>query len=131
LNNNKKENDSKLLILLSCQIDAHFVGSNQGTKCMRHFIFVLFSISLNDTFLLMDNEFILFFLCVKFDFHLEQSNERMIMKCTNLISPDNQNSDDENQDSKKKSKARVLFFVLTILANEMIIKNEQNDHQQR
>jgi hypothetical protein len=41
-------------------------------------------------------------------FHLEsqeQSNERMIMKCTNLIQQDNKNSDNEdNQDSKTKKK---------------------------
>ncbi len=40
-------------------------------------------------------------------FHLEpqeQSNERMIMKCTNLIQQDNKNSDDDNQDSKTKKK---------------------------
>jgi DNA-directed RNA polymerase subunit RPC12/RpoP len=42
----------------------------------------------------------------------EQSNERMIMKCTNLIQQDNKNSDDDNQDT-----------------NEMITKSEPNDHQ--
>ncbi|CAF1937480.1 unnamed protein product [Rotaria magnacalcarata] len=42
----------------------------------------------------------------------EQSNEQMIMKCTNLIQQDDKNSDDDNQDT-----------------NEMImIKNEQGDH---
>jgi uncharacterized Zn-finger protein len=40
----------------------------------------------------------------------QQSNERLIMKCTNLIEQDN----DDNQDT-----------------NEMITKNEQNDHQHR
>ncbi len=40
-------------------------------------------------------------------FHLEsqeQFNERMIMKCTNLIQQDNKNSDDDNQDSTKRKK---------------------------
>ena len=51
----------------------------------------------------MDNEFVV--VCVKFDFdfHLE-SQEPMIMKCTNLIQQNDKNSDDDNQDSKKKEK---------------------------
>ena len=69
---------------------------------------------------LMDNEFVI--LRVKFDFYFylesqEQSNEAMIMKCTNLIQEDNKNSDNDNQeDSKtKKKKERkknhhVFFF---------------------
>ncbi|CAF4522457.1 unnamed protein product [Rotaria sp. Silwood1] len=44
----------------------------------------------------------------------EQSNEQMIMKCTNLIQQDNKHFDDDNQDT-----------------NEMIVKNESNDHQHR
>ncbi|CAF0841330.1 unnamed protein product [Adineta steineri] len=44
----------------------------------------------------------------------EQSNERMIMKCSNVIQQDNKDSDDDNQDT-----------------NETMIKNEQNDHQHR
>lgn len=57
----------------------------------------------------------------EFYFHLEsqeQSNEQMIMKCTNLTQQDNRNSDDDNQDSKKKKnmknklkKTRAFFFV--------------------
>ncbi len=80
-----------------------------------------------------------FFVCVKFDFYFhlesqEQSNERMIMKCTNLIQQDNKNSDDDNQDSKKKKKKKELNTCLDmnfILANEMITKSEPNDHQHR
>jgi len=57
------------------------------------------------------------------------------MKCTNLIQQDNKNSDDDNQDSKTKKKiriqTRVLFVLFSILANEMIMKNEQDDHQHR
>ncbi|CAF0918846.1 unnamed protein product [Rotaria sordida] len=58
--------------------------------------------------------FTIFHLNKKNDKSQEQSNEQMIMKCTNLIQQDNKNSDDDNQDT-----------------NEMIMKNEQNDHQHR
>ena len=69
----------------------------------------------------MDNEFIV--MCVKFDFYFhlesrEQSNEQMIMKCTNLIQQNNKNSDDNNQDSRRKRKkqkkkdTRAYFYCL-------------------
>lgn len=65
---------------------------------------------------MMDNEFIFFSMCEIWFFsiyfiHLEseeQSNETMIMKCTNLVDEDNKNSDDDNQeDSKKKNKSNT------------------------
>lgn len=109
----------------------------------RNFRFLF--LSLNDMYLLMDNEFVWFysFQCVKFDFlfHLEsqeQSNETMIMKCTNLIQQENKNSDDDNQeDSKQKKKKKrkknqnTCYYFKSILANEIMLKNEQNDHQHR
>jgi len=80
----------------------------------------------------------------------------MIIKCTNLIEEEeDKNSDDDNQDSKKTMRenfskhvfSRLIysFFVclsqkttaylksdfVFILANEMIMKNEQINHQPR
>jgi hypothetical protein len=78
---------------------------------------------------------------VKFDFYLESllhtspEQSQMIMKCTNLIqrdtkNPDDDDDDDDNQDSKTK-KNNNTWSLFLLLANEMIIKNEQNDHQDR
>lgn len=74
---------------------------------LRFFCFILlYHAYISTSYSLTDNEFI--YICVKFDFYFhlesqEQSNEQMIMKCTNLIQQDNKNSDDDNQDSEKKS----------------------------
>lgn len=131
-----KKNASKLMIFIFWQTilislsrnKMHIpVGSSRGTKCMRHsvgslsFIFFLLFKKTIERFLfdffqsgrgtyhwsahwwIMSS----LYRCVKFDF-LESSSERMIMKCTNVIQQDNKDSDDDNQDSKKKI---VFLFV--------------------
>ncbi len=55
----------------------------------------------------------------------QQSNERLIMKCTNLIEQDN----DDNQDSKKKKKKIELEHVFPRLVLFFYSFSKWNDYK--